>query len=190
MTSHIRQAAILGMVLLTVLIAACGNNSGNGDTAAVPETATETAETTNAVVDQALAAKPDAARNLKDIQWFPYEEGLSRAKNFGKKVFLNFYADWCRYCKQMDRTTFEDKRVIAYLNENFIAVRVNSDKKPKRAAEFGVQGLPVSWFLTEAGERIGNQPGYLPAETLLPLLKFINTGAYERMRFNEFLKQM
>ncbi len=190
MISYIKRSAVLGMVLLGVLIVACGNNGGDNDMAAVSKTATEAGETTDAAGDQTLAARSDAARNLKDIQWFPYEEGLSRAKNYGKKVFVNFYADWCRYCKQMDQTTFKDKRVIAYLNDNFISVRVNSDKKPKRAAEFGVRGLPVSWFLTEAGERIGNQPGYLPADTLLPLLKFIHTDAYEKMGFNEFLKGM
>ena len=193
MTSYIRRCAVLGMVLLGVLIVACGNNGGDGDTAVVPDARTEAAgagETTDAAGDQALTAKAGTTRSAKDIKWFHYEEGVSRAKNYGKKVFVNFYADWCAYCKQMERTTFEDKRVIAYLNDNFIPVRVDSDKKPKRAAEFGVRGLPVSWFLTETGERIGNQPGYLPADTLLPLLKFIHTDAYERMGFNEFMKQM
>jgi thioredoxin-related protein len=184
--------AILCAAFLTVLASACGDNApqsrqtadaGPAETVQTPEAATDAG-------DPVRASKTHAAAAAKDIQWFGYDEGLSRAKNYSKKVFLNFYADWCRYCKQMDQTTFEDKRVVAYLNENFIPVRVNSDKKPQRAAEFGVQGLPVSWFLTEKGERIGNQPGYLAADTLLPLLKFIYTDAYEQMGFNEFLKQM
>ncbi len=193
MTLHFKRLAIIGVVLLTLLAMACGNTGTDSATAGADDPATGTKgsdDATPTAADGTLTATATSARNTTDIEWFGYDEGLSRAKNYGKKVFVNFYADWCRYCKQMDRTTFEDKRIIAYLNDNFVPVRINSDKKPKRAAEFGVKGLPVSWFLTETGERIGNQPGYLPAETLLPLLRFIYTDAYEKMGFNEFLKQM
>lgn len=190
MTLYFRRYAILCIVLLAVLTAACGDNGTDRDNAANTGAANRTGAASGTAGDPSLADSGNPARSAGDIQWFGYEEGVSRARNDGKKIFVNFYADWCRYCKQMDQTTFEDRQVIAYLNDNFIPVRINSDKKPERAAEFGVQGLPVSWFLTETGERIGNQPGYLPAETLLPLLKFIHTDAYEEMGFNEFLKQM
>ncbi len=124
------------------------------------------------------------------IHWYDYKEGMSLAKNRKKKVFLNFYADWCRYCKDMDRNTFRDQKVIAYLSDNFVPVRVNSDRDPQTAARYQVRGLPVSWFISEDGEPIGSQPGYVPPESLLPLLKFINTDAYTRMGFDEFIKTM
>lgn len=180
-----RRYAILWVALLILPVISCGNNGGESDGIS----ATAPSETT-ASTDATGESKARSTRVAGDIQWIAYEEGLSRAKSGGKKVFVNFYADWCRYCKQMEQTTFEDKRVISYLNDHFVPIRINTDKKPKRAADFGVQSLPVSWFLTEEGERIGNQPGYLSADTLLSLMKFIHTDAYEKMRFNEFLKQM
>jgi thiol:disulfide interchange protein len=188
MKSFWRRYATVWVALLILPVFACGNNGGESEGVSAPAPSSETTASTEATG----GSKTDAGSTPRpgDIRWIAYEEGLSRAKSGGKKVFVNFYADWCRYCKQMEQTTFEDKRVVSYLNDHFVPIRINTDKKPKRATEFGVRGLPVSWFLTEEGERIGNQPGYLPADTLLSLLKFIHTDAYESMGFNEFLKRM
>ncbi len=120
------------------------------------------------------------------IRWLDYDKGISRGKSEDKKVFLNFYADWCRYCTMMDQKTFQDKEVIAYLNQNFIPVRVDSDKNRKVSREYNVQGLPVSWFISEDGENIGSQPGYIPPEMMLPLLKYIETDSYKTMNFQKF----
>ncbi|MEZ4525846.1 MAG: thioredoxin family protein [Desulfobacterales bacterium] len=140
----------------------------------------------NAASAQASSAPADA----KGIVWRSYEEGLRQGKNEKKKIFLNFYADWCQYCKIMDMQTFRDRSVVNYLNENFVAVRVNSDQNRKLAADYKVTGLPVSWFVAENGESIGSQPGFLPPETLLPLLKYISTDSYKKMNFRQFMEKM
>jgi thioredoxin-related protein len=122
------------------------------------------------------------------IKWHSYNDGMALGKDKNKKVFLNFYADWCGYCKQMDSKTFTDKSVISYMNENFIPVRVNADKEMKIAAQYEVRGLPVSWFIAESGESIGSQPGYIPPDMLLPILKYIHTDSYKKMSFDKFAK--
>ena len=76
------------------------------------------------------------------VDWLGYDEGLSQSELSEKKVLINFYAEWCRYCKVMDRKTFKDPAVVSYLNKNFIPIRVNSDKEPKTAETFKVRGLP------------------------------------------------
>ncbi len=116
-----------------------------------------------------------------------YEEGVTVGKKDKKKIFLNFYADWCQYCKVMDQKTFKDASVVAYLNEHFIPVRVDSEKQKKLAREFNVQALPVSWFIAEDGENIGSQPGYVPPDMMLPLLKYIHTDSYKEMDFQKFM---
>ena len=86
----------------------------------------------------------------------------------------------------MDSSTFEDSDVIKYLNENFIAIKVNSDKEPDLAATFEVRGLPTSWFLKSNGEKLSNMPGYIDADRLLCILKFVYSQSYEMMDYNEF----
>lgn len=148
----------------------------------------------NAASDDAQNPENTPANEMdqkESIDWLSYENGLSRMRSESKKVFLNFYADWCHYCKTMDKKTFTDEKVIDYLNRNFVSVRVNSDQNRKLAANFNVQGLPMSFFLTEEGDNIGGQPGYIAPDQLLPLLKYISTDSYKTMNFKEFIaKQM
>ena len=123
------------------------------------------------------------------VRWYDYEEGRSLMESEGKKGFLNFYADWCKYCKVMDTETFGNAAVVAYLNRNFIAMKVNSDKETRRAADYGVRGLPSTWFLTAEGNRISNRPGMIPPKDMLNILKFIHTDSYEKMSFDDFLSR-
>ena len=108
------------------------------------------------------------------INWRSYEEGLVVSKVEKKKVFLHFYADWCVYCGKMAKETFQNPAVISYLNDNFIPVRVNTDREPGTAGKYGVNGLPSTWFLTEMGEAIGTIPGFIPPDQLLSMLKEVN----------------
>jgi thiol:disulfide interchange protein len=111
---------------------------------------------------------------VETINWRSYEEGLVVGKAEKKKVFLHFYADWCGFCKKMAKETFQNPAVVSYLNNNFIPVRVDTDKDPAIAMKYGVQGLPSTWFLTEMGEAIGTVPGFIPPEPLLAMLKEVN----------------
>jgi thioredoxin-related protein len=52
-----------------------------------------------------------------------------------------------------------------------------------------VTGLPMSWFVGKDGENIGGQPGYIPPDMLLPLLKYIHTDSYKQMNFKTFMKK-
>ena len=115
-----------------------------------------------------------AAYTFDSIKWYAYEEGKALAKIEKKKVFVHFYADWCGFCLKMAKETFRDSAVVSYLNENFIAVRVDFDRQPATAEKYGVMGLPSSWFLTEMGQPIVSIPGYIPPEALLSMLKEVN----------------
>ena len=108
------------------------------------------------------------------VNWYSYAEGMALGRIEKKRVFLHFYADWCAYCVKMAKDTFQDSTVVAYLNENFIPIRVNVDKEQETAGKYAVIGLPFTMFLTEMGEPIIGLPGYIPPDTLIPVLKEVN----------------
>lgn len=122
-----------------------------------------------------------------EILWLSYDDGISKAEMEPKKVLISFYSDRCEYCKIMDEETFRDSAIVSYINKNFIPVRVNSDKDQNTAATFKVRGLPDTWFLSETQEIIGNRPGFIPAETLIMVLKYINSNSYKDMSFKSFI---
>ncbi len=124
------------------------------------------------------------------IKWYPYQDSLRVGKEEGKKIFLSFYADWCTYCVKMEKETFRDPEVVAYLNQYFISTKVNSDRQQNLARKYNVQGLPSTWFLAEDGEAIGNLPGYIPPKMLLKILGFVGTDSYKTMTFQQYLQKM
>lgn len=135
-----------------------------------------------------LGILPALAEN-PEIQWQPYETGIKMIKDQNKKGFLHFYTDWCTYCKVMNRQTFVDAKVIDYLNTNFISIRVNADQEKNVAKQYGVNRFPSTWFIAEDSSSLSNQPGFIPPEMLLDMLKFLNTDSFKSMKFSEFIEQ-
>jgi len=124
------------------------------------------------------------------IQWYSYEEGMALGASERKKVFLNFHADWCKFCQTMDRQTFRDAGIISYLNSNFISIKVNVEREKSIAKKYNINPLPDSWFLSEKGEPIGNKPGFLSAADLIPILKFIKTESFLKMSYRQFKESL
>ena len=65
----------------------------------------------------------------KHINWISFEQLEDSLSVKPKKVFINFHADWCAYCKKMDKAAFRDSRVISELEKNYYAVKMNVESK-------------------------------------------------------------
>jgi len=124
------------------------------------------------------------------INWQTYEQGISMAKKQNKKIFLYFYADWCKYCVKLKTTTFKDAKVIDLLNKHFISIGIDSDKQKEIAYSYGVRGLPNSWFLEKDSTRINSLPGYVDSPVFALILKYIETDSFQKMSFQEFTKTL
>jgi len=124
------------------------------------------------------------------IKWYSYDEGMALGKRQGKKMYIYFWAEWCGFCKKMERETLSKSLVSSYLNKNFISIKVNSDKEKETASLYYVRGFPTSWFLTEDGQKISNLPGYVPPDMFLRILEFIHSDSYKKMTFGDYLKSI
>jgi len=89
----------------------------------------------------------------------------------------------------MKEETFSQSAVVDFLNQHYVAVRVNSDKNRELAKKYFVRGLPASWFVSEKGTKISSIPGYVEPKIMLYVLKFIHSDSYQKMNLNEFVKQ-
>ena len=102
----------------------------------------------------------------------------------------------------MDATTYKDPKVVAELNKDFVLVKLNaeSDKAVTYMKEaltearlsrdiFGVGGFPTTVFLRYDERIISPLSGFRPAPEFFTILRFIGTGAYEKMKFPEFKAQ-
>ena len=100
------------------------------------------------------------------------------ARERGKTVMLDFYADWCVSCKEMERFTFSDPKVQARLKSAVLLqadVTANSDEDKALLQRFELFGPPAILFFDGKGAEQGDYrvTGYQNAEHFLNSLKSV-----------------
>ncbi|WP_174999008.1 protein-disulfide reductase DsbD [Burkholderia lata] len=91
-------------------------------------------------------------------------------KTAGQPVMLDFYADWCVSCKEMEHLTFTDARVQARLAQLHLVradVTANNPDDQALLKRFNLFGPPGIIFFDRSGNEIGRVVGYQAAETFL-----------------------
>ena len=118
----------------------------------------------------AMMASPGSGES-KRLKWHPFEEGLALGNSLGKKVFIYFWAEWCTYCHTMEKETLQNPAVVKMLTEEFIAIKVDTDREKALSNKFKIRGLPDNWFLAENGDIVGHRPGYIPVDVFMKILE-------------------
>lgn len=135
--------------------------------------------------------------------WIGFDEGLALAKKENKSIVVDFYTDWCHWCKVMDEKTFHESKVKNKLQQRFVTVRLDAEDEKAVAnyrgnaytnvqltQAFGVTGFPTLAFLEPDGNIITTVPGYVPAETFIHILEFIDQKVYKTdVSFEDFVKE-
>ncbi len=98
------------------------------------------------------------------------DELLAQASVRHQPVLIDFYADWCAPCREMDHTTFKDAAVLAE-TAKFTTLKVDLTKRSKRADQlierFGIEGVPTFVFIDASGKVRKKEVGYLDAHDFL-----------------------
>jgi thioredoxin:protein disulfide reductase len=96
----------------------------------------------------------------------------------GKTVMLDFYADWCTSCKEMEKLTFNDDKVKTALKETLLLqadVTANNDDDQALLKRFGLFGPPGIIFFDKTGKEINTRViGYKNAEDFTQILNKVN----------------
>jgi len=91
--------------------------------------------------------------------------GASRltAKASGKLIMVDFFTDWCYWCKELDKNTFPAPEVVE-LSKSLVAVKLDAEREGLALAErHGVNGFPTILFLRPDGTEFSRMIGYKPA---------------------------
>jgi thiol:disulfide interchange protein DsbD len=102
-----------------------------------------------------LAPRP-AARDAAQLTWQPYDDAaMEQALAAGAPIVLDFYADWCAPCKELDEKTFSDPAVAAALS-GFARFKVDLTRSDPRSealrGRYGVAGVPTIAFFSAGRE--------------------------------------
>lgn len=109
--------------------------------------------------------------NQTTIQWnYNLNSAMNTAQKSNKLLIVDFYADWCGYCKQLDEKTYSDEKVKQVMAHKYVAVKVNVDQNPDLASKYGVYGLPTLIIMNSNGDEIKRLEGYQSPSQLLSVL--------------------
>ena len=166
------------------------------------------------IISAFIANDINAQNSEKEkINWMSFEEAVKLNETNPKKIFIDVYTDWCGWCKKMDQTTFADKDVVTYMNENFYAVKFDAEQtgpiefngytfvnKTPNGARKGTHELaqallqgkmsyPSYVFMSENNQLITTVPGYVEAYNFLYILKYIGSDAFKKQSWEEYFKR-
>lgn len=99
----------------------------------------------------------------KSINWAAnFDEASKMAKSQNKNMIVEFYADWCKWCKRMADSTFTDTNVIRF-STDFVFFKTNAEKDTALAEKYKVNGYPTVILANSSGQEIDRLVGYAPA---------------------------
>lgn len=148
------------------------------------------------------------------VNWLTIEEAMVKYKQVPKPILVDFYTDWCGWCKRMDKTTYSDDNTSSYINNYFYPVKFNAEGKdtitylgktykptseaPKTPHEFalelmqGQMSYPTTIFLNGFDESKNafalnmRAPGYLDVPKIEPLLIFSVENVFRNSNYQDF----
>lgn len=110
--------------------------------------------------------------------WFKgdLEAAQAEARERNAVIMIEFYTDWCNWCRRLESDTFSNAEVQQELRA-FVAIQLNAEKGGADLAKrFGVDTYPTMVFLDSSGYETDRILGYLPPDRFLRRVKKVRAG--------------
>lgn len=106
------------------------------------------------------AAEPPAG----GIKWQTDLNAAHRlSQETDKPMLFVFGADWCTWCKKLEKSTLTDRDLVAYINSNFVPIHIDADKDPRVVEILEAESLPCAVVLSPNADLLGRFKGYKDA---------------------------
>ncbi len=103
---------------------------------------------------------------VASINWVSLDEALQSVKTQNKLVFIYMYSPYCGYCKEMEKSTFVDEKIINTLNKYYLSVKIDGENETY-PNYLKTRVSPTFFFLNSYGEKIDRLIGSRDKNQLL-----------------------
>ena len=115
-----------------------------------------------------LLAAPGMA--TEGIAWEKsVEDALARAEKESKPIVVDFWADWCGWCKVQDKEIFAKKEMIEFSRDH-VYIKLDTEDRSEGtefAIKYGVSSLPTILVLGPDGKELDRIPGFVPLKEFI-----------------------
>ncbi len=110
----------------------------------------------------------------------PYDTTFAEAKmaaaNGDKPIVIDFYTDWCTWCKKLDTEVYTDPRTIDFFTNKMVLFKTNAEVDTALSHQFHISGYPTLVMTDSKGNEIDRIIGYEPTEPFLQDLENFQKG--------------
>lgn len=141
------------------------------------------------------------------INWINIADAEAAGNIEKRPILIDLYTDWCAWCKVMDKKTYTNKNLAAYVHEKFYAVKINAETRATinwrgrtfnfsqayKANEFalyvtgGRLSFPTTVIIPADGSAPQAIPGYLKPNELELFLKYYGEKLNTRIPVDEYM---
>jgi thiol:disulfide interchange protein DsbD len=130
------------------------------------------------IIILAVAVYAFIPEEKNSVDWKLYSEGVIPAEINSSGVIIDFYADWCIPCKELDAFTFSDPKVIEQ-SKNFHTFKADmtkslSDEVEALRNKYKIIGVPTVLILDSKGNEVKRITGFVNADEFLEIIKNVN----------------
>jgi thioredoxin-related protein len=94
----------------------------------------------------------------------------------GMPILIDFYTDWCTWCKRLDTVVLRDKKATDFFSTKVNLVHVNAEKDTLLAQKHHVSGYPTLVLLGTDGQEIDRIIGYMEVDEFLKTITDYQNG--------------
>ncbi len=151
--------------------------------------------------------------SAQEVTWLTWNEAaeLVKTEKNPKKIFVDVYTDWCGWCKKMDKDTFQNAEVAAYMSENYYMVKFDGEGKDPiefkgktfnfvpsgrngyhefaAALMQGKMSYPTTIFLDEKMDMLSPVPGYQKPEPFLQIAKYFGENIHKEKDWKTYAEE-
>ena len=154
-----------------------------------------------AITKDGEATKPDAKAPEK-LEWLAFDAATERAKSQNKHLIVDVYTTWCGWCKIMEKQTYGDPDVAAYLHDNFVLAKVNGEASSKLhwqgkelterqfARAINVRGYPATYFMKPNADMLGGVEGFIRSPEFMIYARYVSTRWYEKGKIKDYVDSL
>jgi uncharacterized protein YyaL (SSP411 family) len=131
------------------------------------------------------------------VQWREWNEAaFQEAKDQDKPILLDIGAVWCHWCHVMDdgipgdpvhTGSYGDRKIAAFINDHYIPIKVDTDRRPDVNARYNMGGWPTTAFLTPNGDTLYGET-YVTPNRMIGLLQYVSE--YYRTKKDEIAAEV